>query len=202
MATYDNSYSRFIAWAKIILPLAALALLSTLFLFSRNVNTGQSVPYADVDVKELAREPRISEPHYSGVTDDGAALSIFATTARPDPEDSKTILADSLRAAIDTPSGLTIDIESEAGTLDGTAETTTLEGNVKVRTSTGYDIQTAQLRTALTGHLLETEGEVAATGPLGTLNAGQVILERAEGDGNAYVLVFKRGVKLVYTPED
>ncbi|MFV2054332.1 LPS export ABC transporter periplasmic protein LptC [Aliiroseovarius sp. YM-037] len=202
MATYDNSYSRFIAWAKIILPLLALALLSTLFLFSRNMNTGQTIPYADVDIEELAREPRITEPHYSGVTDDGAALSVFATTARPDPSDSKMILADALKAVVDTPSGLTIDIESETGTLDGTAETTTLEGSVKVRMSTGYDIQTEQLRTALTGHLLETEGEVAATGPLGTLNAGQVILERAEGDDNAYVLVFKRGVKLVYTPED
>ncbi len=53
MATYDNTYSRVVAWLKILLPLLALAILSTLFLVARTIDPAQNIPYADVDIDEL-----------------------------------------------------------------------------------------------------------------------------------------------------
>ena len=38
MTMYDNSYSRFVALTKVILPIIALGILSTLFLFSRDID--------------------------------------------------------------------------------------------------------------------------------------------------------------------
>ena len=63
MTMYDNSYSRFVALTKVILPIIALGILSTLFLFSRNIDPTQSIPYADVDVEGLAREQQIGRAH-------------------------------------------------------------------------------------------------------------------------------------------
>ena len=51
-----NTYSTVVSWAKIILPLVALGLLSTLFLFSRTPDPNRAIPFAAVDVEELARE--------------------------------------------------------------------------------------------------------------------------------------------------
>jgi len=93
MAQSFATYSRVVAWLKVIFPLSALALLSTLFLFARSIDPEQSIPFADVDVKELAREPRITAPEFSGMTADGAAITISAATAKTDPvklEDART----------------------------------------------------------------------------------------------------------------
>ncbi|MFV2035238.1 MAG: LPS export ABC transporter periplasmic protein LptC [Halocynthiibacter sp.] len=200
MATYDNAYSRFIAWAKIILPLLALAILSTLFLFSRGIDTGQAIPYADVDIKELAREPRITLPNYAGVTADGAAISVIAQSARPDPDNPQQVNAADLFTAIDTPEGLRLEITSGSGTLNGQSRQANLSGGVVVQTSSGYNMRTAQLTTSLDGALLTADSEITADGPLGSLIAGQMLLKRAESGAGSYLLVFKGGVKLIYTP--
>ena len=46
MAMGGMTYSRMIAWLKILLPLAALVLLSTLFLFARPRNPIATLPFA------------------------------------------------------------------------------------------------------------------------------------------------------------
>jgi len=202
MATYDNAYSRFIAWAKIVLPLLALAILSTLFLFSRGLDPGQTIPYADVDIEELAREPRITAPNYAGVTEDGAALSIFAQTARPDPDSPERVNALDLRAAIDAPDGLRIDITSAIGTMDSRRRQAELGGGVRVETSTGFTLRTDRLTTSLDGALMAADSVITADSPLGSISAGQMRLERGDGETNHYLLVFKGGVKLIYIPQD
>ena len=74
MATSENLHSKLVVWAKVTLPLLALGLLATLFLFSRKIDPTDAIPYADVDVEERAREPRLTMPTYAGVTSDGSAL--------------------------------------------------------------------------------------------------------------------------------
>jgi lipopolysaccharide export system protein LptC len=82
MARRDR-HSRVVGWLKVALPLAALAILSTLFLLSDRIDPEDALPYAEVDVEELAREPRMTAPTYAGMTTDGAALSLTAVEARP-----------------------------------------------------------------------------------------------------------------------
>nr|WP_232014486.1 hypothetical protein [Cereibacter sphaeroides] len=79
----DNLHSRLVSWLKVVLPLAALAILSTLFLVARTINPDDAIPYADVDVADRVREPRITAPTWAGITSDGAALSVEAAAARP-----------------------------------------------------------------------------------------------------------------------
>jgi lipopolysaccharide export system protein LptC len=62
MAAAIDGYSRLVAWLKIILPLIALGILATLFLVSRTIDPSQTIPYADVDVQDLARNQRVGAP--------------------------------------------------------------------------------------------------------------------------------------------
>ena len=75
-----------------------------------------------------------------------------------------------------------------------------LEGNVVITTSSGYKLTTDALAAQFKTLVVESPGPVAGTGPLGTLDAGQMRLHRRAGDENAH-LVFTNGVKLIYDPK-
>ena len=202
MVDYENVHSRLVSWLKILLPLLALAILSTLFMVSRSINPDAAIPYAEVDVEELAREPRLTAAEYSGVTSDGAAVTITATSARPDQTDSGGVTAEGLQATMNMPGGLTTDLAAENGVIDTTADTLTLEGAVQLNTSTGYALRTGRVISALGRTEVIADGPVTTDAPYGTLQSGGLVLRPAEGDAAGYVLVFNDGVKLVYQPED
>lgn len=198
MAAYDNAHSRLVAWAKIVLPLIALAILSTLFLVSRTIDPNDAIPYADVDIEGLARDPRITAPAYAGLTSDGAALSVTAAEARPG--DGQAARADTLVARLDTPDGGRMDIEAGSGVIDNTARQALLEGGVVITSSTGYRIETPALTAGLDETRVETTTGITGTGPLGDLTAGAMLLTADPAAPGQYVLVFKDRVKLVYDP--
>jgi len=200
MASYDNAYSRFIAAAKIVLPLAALALLSTLFLFSRNTDPNRAIPYAQVDVERLAREQRISAPHYTGVTRDGTAISVSARQATPRDGAPDEATATGLLARLDFAGGTHADIAAAEGRIDTGESLATLAGGVTIDTSDGYHVETQRLRTALDRTSVVTEAPISADSPMGELSAGRMELTDNGGENGGYVLVFKEGVKLIYQP--
>ncbi|TGN46479.1 hypothetical protein E4L95_19415, partial [Paracoccus liaowanqingii] len=80
------SRTRIVRWLRVLLPLVALAMLSTMFLFSRRSDTESRIPYAEVEAEAAAREGRIVAPDYSAVTPDGARLSLRAAQATPSAE--------------------------------------------------------------------------------------------------------------------
>lgn len=201
MATYDNVHSRVVFWLKIILPLLALVILSTLFLFSRRVDTDKALPYAEVDVEDLARDQRLTTPEYSGVTLDGAALMIHASTARPGT-DTGAATADSLVASYEAPDGLRIDLSAAEGRIDEASGRMSLTGNVRIVTSTGYRMTTPGLDSALDRTELHSAGTVRAEAPYGTIDAGNMVIRHEDAGIPGYVLLFNEGVKLIYEPAE
>lgn len=199
MATADNRYSRFVQLAKIAFPLAALALLSTLFLFSRSLDPTRAIPFADVDVEKIAREQRLASPKFSGVTSDGSKVTMRAASATPDPDDGRRLTAENVEANIDTPNGIIYDIESVSAVYDGSDESLLLEGNVVITTSSGYRLETDKLRTNIKETALEIPVDVRGYGPETEIRADRLDLVT---QGASQVLVFKGSVKLVYNPKE
>jgi len=203
MSSFDNLYSRAVVWVKIALPLLALGLLSTLFLFSRNLNSGRGALYPDPDIETLAREPRLTAPAYAGVAKDGAAISVVASVVRPDADDGRTIRAEELRATIDAADGLHVELSSDRGAFYEGERRVVMSGAVHAETSTGYRIGTEELVADLDGILLSTETAVTAESPFGTLEAGRMEFGRTPDSAQKnYVLVFNGGVKLIYAPRN
>lgn len=201
MAQPGDFYSRLVYWLKIVLPLMALAVLSTLFLASRRIDSDDAIPYADVDVEKLAREPRLSSPEYSGVTSDGAAIWVTAEAARPDPEDSRRVTATGIALVIDAPDGGRSSITAPEGLIDSGAQSLTLSGGVQIENSLGYRLSTGPLWAAMNRTEVLAEGPVQAQAPYGHLSAGGMELRSTPGDAAAHVLVFIGRVKLIYEPK-
>lgn len=197
---YDNRHSRMVALAKLALPLAALALLSTLFLVSERVDPSVASLYADVDVDELAREQRVGTPQYAGMTEDGAAVMVRATAALPDAN-STGATAQDMVARIETKDGLTADITSKSGRIAPAEGQVFLTGGVAMQTSTGYRMHTQDMTLATDRSRVTAPGAVRAEAPFGTIDAGAMELSRPSAE-TPYDLAFKDGVKLVYQPQE
>ncbi len=204
MALYDNAYSRVVAWLKILLPLLALGILSTLFLLSRTIEPSQTLPYANVDAQEFAREQRIGAPNYSGVAANGAAITLIAESARPQLDHPEIINANKLDAQIKQTDGTVLDIAALAGTFNSDRQDALLTGGVVMTSSTGYKMTTEEMRALLDGSEVETETAVIVDGPEGRIEAGRMHMElkSPKAGSGGYVVVFNDGVKLIYTPKE
>jgi len=205
VARRDNAYSRVIAWLKLLLPLAALALLSTLFLVARTIDPTRAIPTAEVDVADLARDPRVRAPDYTGVTADGGALRVVAETAWPDLDGQARMAARVVRGELVTPDGARYEMTALEGVIDAEAGRVVLDGDVVVSLPAGYTVRSARIETSLDASRLVSPGPVAMEGPIGQLSAGAMearaeVVGATDGD-RRHVVVFTGGVKLIYDPE-
>lgn len=196
-AARDNLHSRVVAVLKIALPLVALAILSSLFLVSRGINPEDAIPYAKVDVEERLREPRLTNAGLSGVTQDGAALTLNMAEARPQTGGGGT--ATGISGTLATPDGANTGITASGAVVDPAAKTVELSGGVTLKSSTGYTIASPGFGLATDRTWMESRGAVQADGPLGKLTADQMKLDRAARE-KGYLLVFNGNVRLLYQP--
>lgn len=200
MTGHDNFHSNAVAWLKIALPLLALAILSTLFLVSRTIDPSDAIPFAEVDIQDRVREPRLTNPTWAGVTDDGAALTIAASEARPEQANGAAASAAALVADLQTPDGASAQLVAARGVFDTANKALEIDGGVTITTSTGYELQTEAMTAALDRTSLVSNTALTGRGPAGTLTAGAMELVQASDGTGSYVLVLKNGVKLVYQP--
>jgi lipopolysaccharide export system protein LptC len=198
MARVDG-HTRLVGWLKVALPLTALAILSTLFLVARRIDPEAALPYAEVDVEDLAREPRMTAPTYAGTTEDGAAVTLSADEARPAAEGTPAEAA-GLRLDLATPDGARTELLAASAVMDNAAGQVLLSGGVTVNTSTGYRLETSDIVANLDRTGLESRAPVVATGPVGEIRAERMVLSQDNQTPGAYVLVFKGSVRLVYQP--
>lgn len=196
----DNLHSTLVAWLKILLPLAALAVLSTLFMVSRHVDPADAIPYADVDVEDRLRDPRLMNASFAGMTADGTAVMLHADEATPGVAGTSTAgQAAGLTGQIETPDGVSTEFHGALARLDQENRIVTLSGGVSLTNSAGYRLETDSVSLSLDRTWLESLGPVTATAPFGQLTAGRVLLTRTRDD--TYKLDFTGGVRLIYTPQ-
>jgi lipopolysaccharide export system protein LptC len=194
----DNLYSQWVGWAKILLPLCGLALLSMLFLLARGPNDGTKIPLAQVI--DLARDEKLSAPEFSGLTDTGAVVVISARTARPLPDRPDTATVDTLRMQMDNPGGSTLTVTGVTGEIDGRARIARFSGLVRLQTSTGYTMETGGLTVTLDTGTAISDGSLEIRAPLGNLTAGQVTFQ-FDTSNTGHQMLFTDGVRLIYTPQ-
>jgi lipopolysaccharide export system protein LptC len=198
-SSFDNAHSRLVAWLKVLLPLTALGLLSTLFLLSNRVDPDAAIPYAEVDVQQMAREPRLTRPEFSGMTLDGAAISLRAAEARPGAGVTTGASATNLVGRIDLPDGSRADLSANQARIDPENGQIELSSGVAITTSQGYVLNTSLMQADTNQTHLVAPGAVSGVAPMGKLNAGSMELSTT-GPDHSQLLVFKDGVKLIYRP--
>lgn len=188
--------TRIVRWLRVLLPLLALGILSTMFLFSGGSETEPEIPYAEGDAERMAREPRMVAPQYSGVTRDGAELSLRALKASPTQEEGGTV--DGLRLNYRRADGLAAELTAPTGTLkDGVID---LQGGVSMATSSGWYIVAEQIASATDRSNITATDGIKATAPFGEITAGAMELQAGTDQDDPAILNFTGGVDLIYRP--
>ena len=196
-----DGYSRLIAWLRVLFPLMALALLSTLFLLSRNTEQVAAIPFAEADIRDRLQNQQRTAPVFSGTTSSGTLVSMSAAKLLTEGGTIGENEVEGISAQFDLVGGNRITVASNRGTVSVGKGFATLIGDVKVTTSSGIQVTTELLEAATTQLDVRSPGPVVAKGPFGTLDAGAMVITEPEGLENPH-LIFTNGVRLVYLPRD
>lgn len=189
--------TRVVHWLRIILPLAALVILSTMFLFSGRGGEESTIPFAEADAEKLAGEDLITTPEYSGVTSDGSELVLRASEVSPGSDGGGASLLeldvrdrDGQHATLTAP---------DAAINDNLI---TLRGGVKMTTSSGWSIDAAQIDASTDRSQLSAEEGVNAAAPFGKITANKMNItpENPDAEETGAIMNFTDGVRLIYRP--
>lgn len=200
MSWRDQFHSRLVALMKIALPMAALGILSTVFLVSDGFDPEQPVPITTIDLQQRATDQGARNATFAGVTQSGDEVLLLTEHSRQSASNPRIFLAEDVMAEYRLSSGTGIDITSLHGEMNQSNNSASLSGDVMVVTSTGYTITTQALNTEFDTLFAETPGPVTGQGPAGDITAGRMVLEHNAETGMPH-LRFTDGVKLIYELE-
>lgn len=188
--------SRIVALLRVILPLAALALLSVLFLLGRKPDPEASIPYADVDPRDLAARQVVTDPSYAGVTRDGAQISVTGDEVVPGKNGDAS--ASAVRMTLRARDGRAADVSAGAAALNG--DQVRLGQGARMTTADGWVLTAPEFLASTSAGTVVSDAEVNVRAPFGELTAGRAELKPV-GDGSGdHVLDLSGGVRLIYRP--
>ena len=196
----SDQYSKLISWLKVLFPLMALGLLSTLFLLSRTIDPEAQIPFADKEIQDRLRDQQVTGPFFSGTTADGDQISFSAETLTTPHGETGANKAQDIRAEIALADGAEITLTARHASFDLAADKAEISGDVEISTSTGYNLRSDLFTARMSSLDLTSPGEVRGNGPAGDLTAGAMTVTKSVNGGASH-LVFTKGVKLIYTPQ-
>jgi lipopolysaccharide export system protein LptC len=194
----DNRYTLLVTWLKIVLPLIALALLSSIFLISKRIDPGTTLPDAGSDLAERLREPRLTDPVFTGVAPDGAAVTVTADDMRPLPGSLTEGTARTLTVKVETTGGAILTLTAPHGKMDSEAQTLALSGGATVSTDDGYSLAAPEMTGSLPLSELTASGGVTGESPFGTIRSDRMLATRNPASPETHIVDFIGGVRLIY----
>ncbi len=200
----QDRHTKLVRLAKIALPLIAIGLFVSLFVYSKTNEIRDGLIFADEELRELASKAQITNPEFSGVTSAGDAFSVSATVARPDAPKPGRIDLENPRTTINFASGIDLDASAASGSLNIKTNIAELRDHVSLKTSNGYRAAAGAIVMNFRTGNVDGTGFVLAEGPIGKIEAEEMHLVQNLDDnpkgGNA-VLIFENQVKVIYKPD-
>lgn len=202
MRQSPGSYTRFISVAKVIMALAAIALLGTVFLFTKEQNLEGGLKFSQAEFEALETGMHIAKPLFSGMNEAGDVYDFKAESVQPTGAEIDQIVVQKLSGEIRYEAGNAIHMRASSAEFSTSDEVLTLTGNIQFEMSDGTIANTEVLRAELQSGLVVGEKQVSASSPLGEISSGSFRLENIEVDGQEkQMLWFENGVKLLFRPD-
>ncbi len=175
---------RLLRWARLVLPVVALVMLSTLFMV---LGGREPVPAPGLGPEGLRAE--------------GARIESAAREVLSDRERGNRALAEGLSLDLQAPGGMQISLSARGGDIRLAEDRAEFWDGVEIATSTGYRLRAERLKADLETLEVESMGPVTGEGPAGRLSAEYMRVQPDRSGNNAHVLVFKGSVRLIYEPD-
>ncbi|WP_316014398.1 hypothetical protein [Roseobacter sp. HKCCA0434] len=185
-------YTRFVRWSKILLPLAAVVLLSTIFLIDQDrIDFDEGLLGAvpeGVDFDEGVLSPRLA-----GTTSDGTPYAFEAEFALPSEGAYRLQDISGRLERVDDP----VELTAGEGAFDPDTDLLELSGGIDLRTGSGNSISTSIARIGLADRSLLLPEDVEVRFEGGELRADSA----RTGDGaEADMIWFEGDVRISIQP--
>lgn len=203
MSAVVDKYSRAVLWTKIALPLLALGMLSTLFMFAETFDPDRAIPISDNTLAQLMAAKGLQAPKFSGITAAGHLIDASATSFTPKSND-KGYDAANISARISLAEDNNVSFHSPSGEINRADRIVRLSGGVSLTSSLGYSIRTEEIVGTIDLDRIFTPGLVEVHGgPLGNFTAGSMEIQQVgkDDEDRTLFMIFKDGVRLVYIPQ-
>ena len=192
---FDDSYSAFIAWVKTLLPIAALGMLSTIFLFSGKIDVTKSLPYAELNVAEIVRDQRITKPYFTTISENGTEVALSAAYASADPNIKDIYNVSEPSIVLKSSTGRQARITAGFGKMNSTSQQAIVSQGVTVSAAPGFWVTTNNLNIDFEQATVRSKGLFEGVTPIGAIQAGKMFMQMAADDRQ---IVFTNGVDLIY----
>ena len=203
MRKYINTYSKIVKWSKYIMPVIALMLFSSIFVFGKKDALRSGNIKIDNEMVNLTTDQKITNPQFSGLTNFGDAFILKAFEAMPDSPTPEKIDLVEPSLEFDALNGIGFKVSSDNGSVNFIKQSAQLTGNVYINMTNGYEAFSEKIKLNLKLGSLTAPGSVEAVGPSGKIIAGSMELLKDIDINTSQVtgnLKFSNGVRLVYLP--
>ncbi len=191
-------YSKIVAYLKVLLPIAALALLSTLFLISDRIQQAPQIPFGPREIERRIAGQQVTAPYFAGTTKAGHSIMVAAGRALKETETQSTT-TEGLEAEIILANGQRITMLAESGTIKPSQNIAVLNGDIRLSTSDNMQLLTNQLEASLDHLNIFAPTKVRGNGNFGQITAGMMRI-LPETNTNSAQILFTNGVRVLYGP--
>ncbi len=182
----SQSYSRVVAFLKIVLPVVAIGLMGTAVLWPYFMPERlETVEPPDERALRAGGSGEITAPQYFGTDDQGRPYEITAETARRIEGAGERYDITAPEARITLTDGTLVEARAGRGILDREAGVLLLSEGVFVQRADGTAFQSERAVVDLEGQVMTGDAPVTGQGPFGALSAGGF---RVEDEGRVVVM--------------
>ena len=198
-----DRYSRLVSIFKIMLPCLALIILSVLFLLPDRRTKIQAFEKIDKAVLNVVNKAGINKPLFRGTLSSGSNLEIYAHNILPKNKEKSVIEINEINARLEIDKNNGATAYAKRGVVNITEKTAEMVGTVSVKGFNGILIEASDLKIFYDKALAKTNSPIFMNGAFGTIKAGSAeFYDMNQKSGFGYVLLFNKGVKMLYYLED
>jgi lipopolysaccharide export system protein LptC len=195
ISSASGFYSRMVATAKIVMPLIALALMSTVFLVQTTDNFSSEISFSEADFS-FEDGLRLSEPRLSGSSRRGDVFRIEAVSAIPENASATEVTLNEASGRFELINGQIIDLTTQEALVFTSAQRIEIRVPVSFKTSDGYFGTAQNLYGDIASGRFESRGAVKAEGPLGQISADRFNLVPVDSSKEQHVVTFEGNVRV------
>ena len=195
----DDTYSRTVAILKILLPAVAVLMLSFLFLIPDKRTKLQALYKIDKSILKVVSKAGINKPSFRGTLASGSNLELYATEIIPKNKDKSIIEINEITARIEINKKSWATAFADKGVININEKTAEMVGSVEVKGFEDILVEASDLKIFYEKALVKTRKPVFLKGGFGIIQAGSAeFYDMNQKSGKGYVLLFDKGVKMLY----
>lgn len=190
---HSHTYTKFVKAMRWALPAIAVVIIAIVMAWPKMETAITPVTPQNVSQnQQAATQNELINPRFEGADSANNPYVLTATRAVQSQQNPDILLLDSPVGDINLANDEKINITALKGNYRQAAGILHLDGDVKVKHSSGYDLDTTRLMIDTKARETRTDQPVTIVGPAGTLNATGMDGRNTEG-----VLVFTGPAKLI-----